>query len=677
MVSPQNRVIALRDLKASGLDSKDIKKLKIKFLGTEETSKLLNKDMARLESIAFPYFNLDGSLSNYYRCKLLMVASGLSKNSELSGKKYDQKSGTIPRIYFPPYFKWDKLAADSDEPLIITEGEKKSACACKLGYPTMGLGGVDSWTSKKRGITPVLEEIDKIDWVGRVAYICFDNDCFSNEGVNLAAKKLAAHLVSEGAIVYRIMLPENGPKGLDDYLTSFKTTKQSKAKFDKLVEEAQEYPCSEAIREVNKTLALCTGMSAYINHVTKDILPSRQAASDLVNKTRFWNPDNTKGDIFKFWLSCVGRKEYKNIVYTPGEGKEVDGCLNFWNGWGVEPKRGTVYPFFKFLEHLIPSKEEREYLLQWIAYPMQNPGAKMTVAVAIFSHTKGTGKTFLGQIIKDIYGENGGKITQTQLESGYNDWSVNKQFLIGDEIVGQDKRQYVALLKEMITQEEVSVSKKYTPYYTIKDTINYYFTGNEPDMVYIEDGDRRFYAPTATEKRLEFHKELNTWRLSEGGLGALFHYFLHKVDCSNFDPQSAPINTAAKEQMKYYSRSDLDQFCAEFIESPSTFLESLEEGSKLKDWYSVEEIRSVANKYLGGKEHTKIAVSKSMRRQGLLPKVIKVEDVTKLLWCVHNEGLWRRKAHAAIASNYVGSKVVGSKLVKSTGKVVDIRSKRK
>src|SRR5574340_977191 len=86
-----------------------------------------------------------------------------------SGKvqKYSQPAGTGVCAYFPTNLDWKPLLDNPDTPLIITEGELKAAKACKHGFPTIGLGGVNSY--KNTGLClGFLRELEAVNWeIGR------------------------------------------------------------------------------------------------------------------------------------------------------------------------------------------------------------------------------------------------------------------------------------------------------------------------------------------------------------------------------------------------------------------------------------------------------------------------------------------------------------------------------
>ena len=66
----------------------------------------------------------------------------------MGGPKYRSMKNEPNHIYFPP--GWAKLMKQPQHQyVIITEGEKKAACAVKAGFPCIALSGVDNWRNRR------------------------------------------------------------------------------------------------------------------------------------------------------------------------------------------------------------------------------------------------------------------------------------------------------------------------------------------------------------------------------------------------------------------------------------------------------------------------------------------------------------------------------------------------
>lgn len=119
----------IEDLRKSGLTPADVR---AKPLSPAE--KAATGSPMAADGYVLPYFNMVGEPIQFYRVKLF------------DGEpKYRQIADTANHVYFPPRLN-DLLP--TAKYLILTEGEKKAACAVAHGYPCVAIGGVDSWRNR-------------------------------------------------------------------------------------------------------------------------------------------------------------------------------------------------------------------------------------------------------------------------------------------------------------------------------------------------------------------------------------------------------------------------------------------------------------------------------------------------------------------------------------------------
>ncbi len=135
------------------------------------------------------------------------------------GTKYlSPKNGGIHVYILPKTHEY--LTQNPDQPLILTEGEKKAAKATFEGYPVVGLGGIWNW---KHGKNNDALNTDLVPYVsnGRDVVIVYDSDATDPKKArdfDLCTNRLAMALEPYGCKLYRCNLPANGGHkvGLDD-----------------------------------------------------------------------------------------------------------------------------------------------------------------------------------------------------------------------------------------------------------------------------------------------------------------------------------------------------------------------------------------------------------------------------------------------------------------------------
>jgi len=661
--------LGIQKLISSGLDEEDAKKLGITCLSAPATAKL-HTSFNEVPALHLPYFDpLGRPLSpfpewpQFYRLRYLKELKDFKATAK--GKKpqrYTQLPGSGTCAYFPKNFSWGPVLSSEDS-IIITEGEFKAAKACKHGYPTIGLGGVYNFQSKALDV-PLLPELARINWVKRKAYLIYDSDFKTNPNVCDALNLLAEKLFQRGALPHLVPLPNildaDKKTGLDDWLVANPADKLK----DLIQDNAQPLTLARELLELNETVIYIKDPGLI---VAKDQKMSIGQFKDLVYANIPVTEKTVKpnGEVSHVpaaagpaWIRWPLRREARALTYRPGSPRYTDDHLyNTWPGWGCEPKKGSVQPFLKLIDHLFTGAplEEKRWFLQWCAYPIQRPGTKLFSSVVMHGILHGTGKSMVGYSLKRIYGKNFAEIKQSDLHSSFNEWAENKQFVLGDDISGSDRRQDADILKKMITQQEFRLNKKHIPSYEVPDCINYYWTSNQPDSFFLEDHDRRFFIHEVPSRAgvlsEEFYTNYRTW-LDEAGGPAIFD-FLQRYDCTSFNPAAPAMRTMAKERMTEDVRSDLGSWVRYLRDDPDITLR-LGQIALKGDLWSNKELLGLYDPSSSTRT-TAHTLGRELRRAGfeqVLEGVpIKTSQTQDRYYIVRNHAKWRKASRAQIIAH--------------------------
>lgn len=529
--------------------------------------------------IKIPYHDLDGKPTGFFRVRYLEdTRTPMQRKTLMKPTRYAQLPGTVNELYLAPIIKWREVAKDPTVELIITEGEFKAACACSRGHTTIGLGGVWCWRSAKENLA-ILETFNEFEWGDRNVYIAYDSDAVTNPKVIQAENALADALTKLGAQVFILRIPpgDGGAKqGLDDFLVAGKDLVD-------ITEEAVPYGAAKALHRMNEEVVYVRdpGLILRLDNLQR---MTPDAFKNHAYSTRTFTVQVQNGKNIKLetkstpveWLRWPYRSEVSRVTYAPGDDRVTTNQeLNIWPGWGVEPVHGDVTPWNELLLFLFKNAdpEHRKWVERWFAYPLQYPGTKLGTSVVMWGNFHGTGKSALGYTMMKIYGRNATEIADRDLYSNHNEWAEGRQFVMGDEITGGDKRASADRMKSMITQRELRLNPKYVPSYTVPDVINYYFTSNHPDAFFLEDTDRRFFIHEVqgAPKDALFYKKYFNW-LNGGGAEALFYHLLH-LPIGDWDPmQHAPM-TSAKRSMIADAQSDVGAWVRNFLREPEAYTE--------------------------------------------------------------------------------------------------------
>lgn len=579
----------MEDLRRSGLE-KYAGQLKLEPL--PEGHGLVAPDWA---GYRIPYWTPDGRQDKFFRFRYLQYKPANGWRSAAEPKKprrYAQPAGTEPAVYLPPVVPWPKVMVTPEIPLCITEGEKKAAAASLHEVmPTLGLGGVYSWMSKRLqyDFLPILA---RFNWLNRDVYLCFDSDVTTNPMVQIALGALARRLTAEGALIHNVLLepgPDGSKRALDDAVVEL-----GGAETEKLLKAAPGDRSSAALHALNTEVAALRSTGEIVCLDGGTVLSARKF-TDAVYRNRQHTEYRTNADgtttgkpVFtaQVWLAWKHRTELYGITYAPGRPRVAEDeagrlCYNNWPGWGCQPRAGNTAPWerlFAYLTGDLPS-EQAAWLRAWFAYPLQKPGTKLYSAVILWGAAQGTGKTLLGETMRRIYGSNFRSVSNADLASQYNDWVCGSQFIIGDELVVDGRRSVADNLKNIITRERVVVNRKYQAQFEITDCVNYYFTSNHANAFFIEDADRRYFVHEVPSEPLPraFYEEYLRWLDREGGAAALFDALL-RTDTGAFDPRAPAPVTSSKREMVAAGRSDLADWCALLRDDPDRALRAASGG---------------------------------------------------------------------------------------------------
>lgn len=667
MSAAEVRAAMLAKLETSALTEAHGKKLKMQPYTAEECKAL--KLPATKAGFLIPYFTLDGKVDKFFRYRYLEdTRTGFDKLTKKKALRYAQPGNTTVGVYLPPLMDWEALAEDAEIPVIITEGELKAACATVNGMPTIGLGGVWSFMSKKAGeeLVPMLKAFE---WGERTVYICYDSDGATNPDVVLAEARLAQRLVELGAHLYICRIPhpqaeEGEPAkklGIDDYIVEY----GAQSFKDQVLELAFEWSGSEALHKLNQRVVYVRDPGIMWDHnLRQRMSPAAFKEHAFANIHYFERRATKNGETLVkvpaagAWLQWEHRAECAGLDFAPGEARITEaGMLNTWTGWGLaEPVEGDITPWTRLLEHLFgDEKDSMAYFEKWCAYPLQNPGVKMHVAAAIWGAVHGSGKTLVGHSLMRIYGKHAAELKDADLENARFEWAENMQFALADDITSRGDRKFMRKLMTMVTQKYIRLDPKYIPSYVVRDLINYYFTSNDPDALFMDDQDRRFFVHEVLAGKLTWWREYVAWMKSEAGIAALWWHLLH-LDTEGFDPHAPAPDTKGKRDMIELGKSDLGAWVYELKLNTDNVLERAKYRG---DLFTAAELHLLYDSD-GSKKASPNALGRELKRAGFNHPgegaKLRLPDGRVIgVYAVRNQEYWRTAPWKKAVDHYIAN----------------------
>ncbi len=337
----------------------------------------------------------------------------------------------------------------------------------------------------------------------------------------------------------------------------------------------------QIIESINEKFAVVqdyTGVEIYNFHNCPENGEIIRKLSKIDFKLLFENklitlPDKKKPiDFGTLWLSHKNRRTYNGTVFDPKFEPlgNKQNHLNLWRGYGIEPKKGDC----SYLNSLIKKgicgfdQDSHEYLLNWIAFSLQNPHLPAEVAVVIRG-LKGTGKSTLGKTITKILQHHSFIVNNPELLAGrFQGHLKNKLFLLAEESFWAGDKRAGNRLKNMITDGHVPIEEKGKTAEIVKNRMSIMMTSNEDWVVEasMEDERRYFVLDTTNEylKNFKFFNKLYE-QLDNGGYEAFLHEMLGR-DISGWHPRNNIPQTEALRKQKKKSMTYIQKWWDEIVE---------------------------------------------------------------------------------------------------------------
>jgi hypothetical protein len=263
------------------------------------------------------------------------------------------------------------------------------------------------------------------------------------------------------------------------------------------------------------------------------------------------------------------RKQYRGVTFVPAGAPVIDGRLNLWRGWGVEPKRGE-WPLLR--EHMFEVLAARDddvdrYNHNWCAWAVQHPAEQAEVALT-FRGGLGTGKGTIGKAMCRIFGQHARHLSSPEHMTGrFNAHFRLCCFLFADECYGPKDKSAEGTLKRLITEPTLQIEPKGCDIVEEPNRLHVMIASNHDWVIPAGEFERRF----AVQDVAEIHRQDPDWfgpiykEMRSGGLQAMLYDLLH-YDLGDWHPRQI-VRTAALAKQQAESLSALDQWWLELLQT--------------------------------------------------------------------------------------------------------------
>lgn len=285
-----------------------------------------------------------------------------------------------------------------------------------------------------------------------------------------------------------------------------------------------------------------------------------------------------------YLLNIVGIPRAYDTLYEPQQFNDtfiVKGgkvYVNLYSRTHPEPdvlrmaEAGEI--FLEHIRNLIAEPEYATLLVDFMAYIVQNPGAKIRWAV-LLQGAQGCGKTALSEVMKAVVGgEHVMQVDNEAIRGQWNDWAYGHQLVVLEEVrvAGQNRHDIMNRLKPLISNDQVCINQRHRDSRNVDNIANYMLFTNHHDALALSSGDRRYFVLKSrmqTRESVEalgpqyFSRLFAMLRDNAAGLRA---WFEHYQISPGFCPDGHAPDTTYRREMVTEASGDLSVAMHEVIE---------------------------------------------------------------------------------------------------------------
>jgi hypothetical protein len=352
-------------------------------------------------------------------------------------------------------------------------------------------------------------------------------------------------------------------------------------------------------------------------------VPVLQTVNDF--KTRYLNRkvtiETSEGakqvPLGKWWLEHPLRREYYGYRFLPGEPEEVDGYLNLWRGFAIDPKPGTWDLMQAHLKEVIADNNEEyfDYIVRWAAWAVQNPDKPAEVAL-VLKGGRGVGKGTFLRALKHLFGQHGLQVTSPmQLTGKFNAHLRDCCLLFADEAIAPGDKVAESVLKGLITEQELSIEGKGVNVVQVLNRLHIVMASNEDWVAPAGTAERRFavFEVAAVHMQDQDYFSAINAEMQNGGLEAMLHDLLD-MELGKWHPRQDIPDTDALAEQKVLSLRGFERVFQDMLQSGIIPVES---------WFdidyprvSTQALREYAQSRVKGGEITDTEVGNLLSRLG-------------------------------------------------------------
>ncbi len=179
----------------------------------------------------------------------------------------------------------------------------------------------------------------------------------------------------------------------------------------------------------------------------------------------------------------------------PGVTECPDDVYNLWAGWSVEARAGDWSLIKAHIKDVLCSGNQHrfEYLINWLARAVQQPGAQGEVAV-VLRGARGTGKGAFARAFGALFGQHFLHLSDARhLTGNFNAHLRDACVVFADEAFYAGDKQHEGQLKRLVTEPTLMIEPKFRNVAPARNCLHVIVSSNEEWVIPAGTDERRFF----------------------------------------------------------------------------------------------------------------------------------------------------------------------------------------
>jgi hypothetical protein len=249
------------------------------------------------------------------------------------------------------------------------------------------------------------------------------------------------------------------------------------------------------------------------------------------------------------WLNHPDRRSYEGVTFNPNGAS--DSYYNLFQGFPVDAVRGDCGLYLDHIQNNICKSDDElyDYVINWMADAIQNPGRRPGVALVIRGK-QGVGKGVFVNEFCGLFGPHAIQVTQSShLVGNFNAHLRDKLIVFADEAFWAGDKRAEGALKALVTEDTMPIEMKGVDVQNAPNFVRLIMASNNDWVVPASVDQRRFVVIEVGTARMQDSSYFKALRdqMDQGGRQALMQFLIDR-DLSGVELRRIPRTEALAEQ---------------------------------------------------------------------------------------------------------------------------------